>query len=287
MESHITHRFIEVNGVRLHLAEAGEPSQPLLLLLHGFPEFWYSWKNQIEFFAQQGFHVIAPDQRGYHLSDKPRGICQYNLDVLAKDIISILDHEQVAQAYLVGHDWGAGAAYWAALRYPQRFYKLAILQLPHLVAMQAYLKTNPEARKKASYLYFFQLPFLPEYMLGRNNYRRLRHALTKFSRKNTFSEADLAEYQAAWQQKRALTGMLNWYRASFRCPPKIPDDVSIHLPTLVLWGEKDFFFDKEVMEVSRQYLPQAEIIYFPEATHWIHHEYPDEVNQKLMSFLVK
>jgi epoxide hydrolase 4 len=285
MQNSISHRFIQVNGLRLHLAEAGDKGRPLLLLLHGFPEFWYSWRAQIDFFVQRGFYVIAPDQRGYNLSDKPRGICNYNLDILAKDIIGILDHEQVEKAYLVGHDWGAGAAYWAVLKYPHRFYKLAILQLPHLIAMQEYLKINSSARKKASYLYFFQLPFLPEYMLKRENYRRLRHALTKFSRKNTFTEPEIAQYLKAWQQPRAISGMLNWYRASFRCKPVLPKDVSIRVPTLVLWGEKDFFFGKDAMEFSRKYLPQAEIVYFPEATHWIHHEFPEEVNQRLGEFL--
>lgn len=281
----ISFRFIQVNGIQLHIAEAGPKDAPLLLLLHGFPEFWYSWKVQIDFFAQKGFRVIAPDQRGYNLSDKPRGVKNYNLDTLVQDILAILEQEKVEKAYLVGHDWGAGAAYWVALKHPQRFHKLGILQLPHLIAMEEYLKINDSARKKASYLYFFQWPFLPEYFLKRENYRRLRHALTRFSRKNTFQEADIQQYIQSWQQKRCLTGMLNWYRASFWAKPRIPADVSIQIPTLVLWGEKDFFFDKDVMEYSRKYLPQAQIIYFPEATHWIHHEFPNEVNEKLLEFL--
>ena len=207
--------YAEVNGIRLHYVEAGEG--PLVVLLHGFPESWYSWRHQIPALADAGYHVVAPDMRGYNLSDKPRNWRQYDADTLAQDIAGLIRHFGDERAYLVGHDWGAAVAYFTAMRHPELLEKLAILNSPHPERMLSGLRTLRQLRK-SWYMFFFQIPRLPEWLAARDNFSLGKRSLRADS-PDAFSDSDLERYAQAWSQPGALTGMVNYYRAALRRSP--------------------------------------------------------------------
>lgn len=236
----VEHQTIETNGIRLHLAEAGPKDGKAVLFLHGFPDFWYGWRKQILFFAEAGLHVLAPDQRGYNLSDKPAGRDAYRLDKLAADMVGLMDRLHYEKVYLVGHDWGAAVAWWMAEHYPDRLEKMAILNVPHGQVMRDAIRHQFSQFRKSWYVFFFQIPRLPEWSSRRNNYQLMARALTGSSRPGTFSADDLAEYRQAWSQPGTLTAMLNWYRAYVQAPPANPPGGNhtprIHVPT-TLSGE--------------------------------------------------
>jgi epoxide hydrolase 4 len=282
----ISFRYIQTNGIQLHIAEAGTKGNPVLILLHGFPEFWYAWIHQITFFANQGFHVIAPDQRGYNLSDKPKGVKSYGLDTLCEDIIGLLNHEKVQKCYLIGHDWGAMVAWLLGMKYPERFEKIGIINVPHPTVMKKNLRRNPKQRRKSRYMFFFQLPFLPEFILKKNNFLYLVKTIKKRTKKGAFTDEELDIYRQAWGQKGALTGMLNWYRGMFRAAPSRGKTNKISIPAHIFWGENDYVLGKELAEQSMKYLENGEISFF-QATHWIMHEIPNELNEALLAFLSK
>lgn len=280
----INFRYIQTNSIKLHIAEAGEKGNPTLILLHGFPEFWYAWIHQIEFFAAQGFHVIAPDQRGYNLSDKPKGVKNYGLDTLCEDIIGLLDAEKVEKCFLIGHDWGAMVTWMLGIKYPERFHKVGILNVPHPTVMKKNLKEDKAQRKKSAYMFFFQIPYLPEYILRKNNFLYLVKTLRKRTPKNAFSEEDLETYRKAWGQQGALTGMLNWYRGMFRAAPSRGKTNKISIPAHLFWGENDYVLGRNLAEQSLKYLENGGATFY-DATHWIMHEIPKQLNDDLLKFL--
>jgi pimeloyl-ACP methyl ester carboxylesterase len=206
--------MVEAAGVRLHVVEAGPASGSPVVFLHGFPEFHYGWRHQIDALAAAGCRVLAPDQRGYNLSDKPRGLAAYSLDALAADVVAALDALGCAKTFVVGHDWGGVVAWWLALTRPDRVAGLVAINAPHPVVMRRALRRDRAQRRRSRYILFFQLPWLPEWRLRRNDFAGLARALTATSRRGTFSPEDLARYREAWRQPGALTAMLNWYRAA-------------------------------------------------------------------------
>lgn len=278
-------RQISSNGISMHLAEAGNPEGELILFMHGFPEFWYGWKHQIPFFAEKGYHVVAPDQRGYNLTDKPTRISAYNLDHLAADMIGVIDESGREKATVIAHDWGGAVAWWMSLRYPERIRKLVILNVAHPIVMRKNIKNNKVQRRKSRYMFFFQLPWLPELSLKRNNFHRFEFMLNKTSNEGTFSRPDIEQYKQAWSQPGALTAMLNWYRAITRTKPAPLESIRVTVPTLLIWGKKDRFLGHEMAEPSIELCDQGELIFFEEATHWIHHEIPDKVNPVIEEFI--
>ena len=181
MPEELNHINLSTNGINIHAVEAGPSDGPLLILLHGFPEFWYGWRKQINHFAGSGYHVVVPDQRGYNLSDKPKGVSAYGLDDLSADVAGIIDHFGSEKAYLAGHDWGGVAAWWTAVKYPEKLEKLAILNVPHPVVMRKHIKTSKAQRKKSWYVFFFQIPRLPENRMQKNNWEIGRRALQGLS----------------------------------------------------------------------------------------------------------
>ena len=204
------------NGdVGLHAVAAGPEDGPLVVLLHGFPEFWYSWHRQIEPLSAAGFRVIVPDQRGYNLSSKPVGVSSYAMPELVSDVIAIADQLGQRKIFLAGHDWGAAVAWSTALLHPQRVAKLVVLNVPHPSVMRKFLSTRPRQFRRSWYMFFFQLPWLPEALFSAFNFRAGSRSLLRSSRPGTFTAEDLAQYRAAWSQPGAITGMINWYRASF------------------------------------------------------------------------
>jgi pimeloyl-ACP methyl ester carboxylesterase len=272
------------NGrIELHAIAAGPPDGPLVVLLHGFPEFWYSWHKQIGPLVAAGFRVIVPDQRGYNKSSKPRGAASYSLSGLTSDVLAIADQLGQDRVFLAGHDWGAAVAWGAALLHPRRVAKLVILNVPHPSVMRRYLKTNHRQLRRSWYMFFFQLPWLPEAAFSAFDFRLGVRALRRSSRPDTFSAEDLAQYRAAWSEPGAPTGMINWYRAAFRYPSKFPDS-TVHVPTRILWGERDAFLLSDMAHDSLRYCDNAELYTFPKASHWLQHEEPARVSELLIDF---
>ncbi len=272
-------------GVTLHVARAGPEDGPLVILLHGFPEFWYGWRRQIGPLASAGFRVLAPDQRGYNLSEKPKGIDHYTLDALADDIVGLIEASGRSKASIIGHDWGGIVAWWLALRHPDRVERLAVLNAPHPEYLTRNLWTRPAQLLRSWYVVAFQFPWLPEKGLSRFGGRPLADSLRKTSRPGTFSDDELARYRASWRQPGALTSMINWYRAALRARPTTMPDPRLRLPVLILWGEKDAFLLGSAARAALARCDQGRLESFDEATHWVHLEEPDRVNRLLIAFL--
>jgi len=272
------------NGeVGLQAVVAGPQHGPVVVLLHGFPEFCYGWRRQIEPLAFAGFRVIVPDQRGYNLSSKPSGVAAYALTELVSDVIAIADQLGREKIFLAGHDWGAVVAWGTALLHPRRLAKLAVLNVPHPSVMRKFLSTRPRQLLRSWYMFFFQLPWLPEALFSAFNFRIGSQALLRSSRPGTFSAEDLAQYHVAWSQPGALTGMINWYRALFRDRVKFSDKI-VRVPTRILWGERDAFLLAEMAHESVRYCTNAELFTFANATHWLQHEEPARVSELLIDF---
>jgi len=272
------------NGeIQLHAVAAGPANGPLVILLHGFPEFWYSWHRQIEPLANAGFRVIVPDQRGYHLSSKPQDVASYTLPQLTSDVIAIADQVGVERFYLAGHDWGAAVAWSVAIQHPQRVAKLAILNVPHPSVMLRYLRKNFRQLRRSWYMLLLQLPWLPEKVFSSFDFAFGVRALVSSSQPGTFSREALALYREAWSQPGALTGSMNWYRAAFRHRSPFPDPM-VRVPTKIIWGERDAFLLFEMARASLKYCTNADLVSFPDATHWVHHEEPARVAELLIEF---
>lgn len=279
------HRTIATNGIRLHAVEAGPESGALLLLLHGFPEFWYGWRRQIGPLAAAGFRVLAPDLRGYNLSDKPKGVSAYALDLLARDVVGLIDDAGCGKAYVAGHDWGGAVGWWLGIHHPERIEKLALLNIPHPYIMLRTLKKDSEQRKKSTYMAFFQLPWLPERVLRAKSWAAMIKTLRKTSLPGTFTDADLEVYRESWSQPGALTAMLNWYRAAPRKgATRLTRDSRVTVPTLLLWGAKDRALRREMAQPSIDLCDDGRLVFLEDATHWVQHEEPDAVNAMLVDF---
>ncbi len=286
MDNLYKHAYETVNGVTLHLVQAGPEDGPLLIFLHGFPEYWRGWHKQIDFFAAAGFRVWVPDQRGYNLSSKPRSIQDYNLDALAKDVVGLIDTAVTEQAYLVGHDWGGAVAWWTAVAYPERLKKICIMNVAHHSVMRRNVQKEWVQRLKSWYMVYFQLAKLPELTLKAGNFNALARQMRQSSRPGTFSAEELDLYRHAWAQPGALTAMLNWYRALFQTTPHAATTNLVQMPTLIIWGKQDKFMQAKMAQQSIEYCVNGRLIYLDNATHWIMHEEADKVNNYLLDFLL-
>ncbi len=248
----LANNYYQVNGVRLHVVESGPEEGPVFLLLHGFPEFWYGWRKQIPYFAALGYRVVVPDQRGYNLSSKPPAIRSYAVEELMRDVIELIKQLGADKVYLAGHDWGAIVAWNLAIFYPQYLHRVIILNVPHPAVMVQTLRKRVDQLRRSWYIFFIQLPWLPEKFVSRANFRFLTRMFRKTSLPGTFSEADLQQYQTAWSQPGSFTAMLNWYRAVRygRQPNARTSKAPIALPILIIWGAKDAFLHSEMAQKS-------------------------------------
>ncbi|WKZ47154.1 MAG: alpha/beta hydrolase [Anaerolineales bacterium] len=282
----LEHSYINTNGVRLHIVQAGPKSGIPVILLHGFPEFWYGWRKQIPALVDAGCRVIVPDQRGYNLSDKPKDKKDYGVVTLVDDVLGLIKALDYEKVNLVGHDWGGGIAWLLAMTHPEKLHKLAILNSPHPAVYLKSLKRDPGQIRRSWYWLFFQLPRLAEKILSANDFRELIRALRNSAKKNTFTDEEIAKYKEAWSQPGALTSMLNWYCAAFQFPPKMPGDMRVTVRTLMMWGMKDVALTHRLARPSMDYCDDRNLILFPESTHWVHLDAADEVNHYLIDFLL-
>lgn len=279
-------KFITTNKIKLHTVFAGPQSGVPVLLLHGFPEHWRCWIHQIPALVEEGFRVIAPDQRGYNLSDKPQGIKNYRLEELVNDVVGLIDALDYEKVNLVGHDWGAIVAWMLAYRYPERLQRLSILNVPHPVVMRRFLQRDFEQMRRSWYAFFFQLPWLPERLMRADDWRGAVRALRGSGKIHTFTNDEIEKYKEAWSQPGAMTAMINWYRAAARYPWQIPDEMHIRVPTLLMWGMQDVALTHRMARPSIDHCEDGNLILFPDSTHWVQHEAAEEVNHYLIDFLL-
>jgi pimeloyl-ACP methyl ester carboxylesterase len=277
-------RFATVDGVRLHYVEAGEG--PLVVLLHGFPEFWWSWRRQIPHLVEAGFRVVAVDQRGYAQSDRPPGWRDYRIERLAADVAGLIAALGEERAHVVGHDWGAAVAWMVATLHPERVDRLAILNVPHPARMEKALRTSPRQLLHSWYMFFFQIPWLPERLM-RLGGRRMLEKTYQDARPGAFTAEDFGRYEEALLGPGGLKGPIDWYRAALRRLPTSTRKLyrPIAAPTLVIWGEQDRFLGAELADPDPALVPDVRVVRLPDASHWVQHDEPDEVNRLLASFL--
>jgi pimeloyl-ACP methyl ester carboxylesterase len=287
----LQHKFADVNNIRIHYVTAGKGK--LIMFLHGFPEFWYAWKNQLAEFGRD-CQAIAPDMRGYNLSSKPAEVEQYRMKYLIEDIRAFAEYLGGKKFFLVAHDWGAGVAWPFAIRYPDYLEKLIIINGPHPVIFTRELRNNPEQQKASQYVLIHRRLDAEE-ILSRDNYGALASSLLQDGLKNGYlTEEDRKAYIEAWSQPGALTGGLNYYRAAQLGPfTGGGDDVlaadpalfTIRVPTLVIWGEQDKFLLTGNLEGLEKYVPDLTIKRIPDGSHWVIHEKPALVNSYIREFM--
>jgi len=273
-------RYVETNGVDLHLVDAGPESGDLVVLLHGFPEFWYGWHEAIRPLTNAGYRVVVPDQRGYNRSAKPEGVESYRMAELSADLVGLLDAYGRDSAAVVGHDWGGAVGWWTALHEPDRVSEFVAVNSPHPTAFQRTLAQSWRQRLKSWYIAAFQIPGLPERLARLGNWRLPVRSMKRSSRPGTFSAADFERYRAAWSRPGAFAAMLNWYRAAVRHPPE-PDATHVRAPTLLIWGGRDEFLDRSLAHESAEYCRDGRLLTVDEATHWVHREEPIRIAEKI------
>ncbi|NNM70802.1 alpha/beta fold hydrolase [Enterovirga aerilata] len=275
-------RLHRVDGISLHVLEAGPEDGPLVILLHGFPEFSHGWRHQVGRLAEAGFRVVVPDQRGYGRSDKPEGIGAYRIPHLAADVLGLAGAYGRERFHLAGHDWGGIVAFWLAGRHPERIDRLVIVNAPHPDAVRPFIRRHPAQLLRSSYVALFQLPGLPERLLAARDFLPLRRALAGTSRPGAFAERDLELYREAWARPGALAAMLNWYRALVQ--RRLPPAGRIRVPTRILWGRRDVALAPGLAEASLAMCDEGRIVWFDDATHWVLHEEPQAIAAEMVSF---
>jgi pimeloyl-ACP methyl ester carboxylesterase len=274
--------YADLGEVQLHYVEAGEG--PLIVLLHGFPEFWYGWRSQIEPLAAAGFRVVAPDMRGYNLSSRPEGVESYSIDKLAADIRALILERGAQAAMLVGHDWGGSVAWATAMNHPEVVERLAILNAAHPRKLSQGLH-HPGQLRRSWYFFFFDLPDVPEAVVHANEWHFFRHFLRDAS--PPYTPEEMERYIEAWSQPGAAAGMINYYRSSVRTPPKQAEAAlrPIEAPTLVIWGQDDRYLNQDLAEPERDDVPNLDRVErLTDASHWVHHDQAEGVTRLLSGF---
>ena len=278
----LIHKTALINDLNFHYVEAGEG--PLVVLIHGFPEFWYSWRHQIPALVEAGYRVIAPDMRGYNLTDSPARTSNYTVDLLASDVVALIQHAGEQRAHVVGHDWGAAIAWQLAMRYPQHLNQLAILNGPHpKVFGKGFWR--PSQLIRSWYMFFFQIPFVPELYTSKRYPKFMRKISTKhYVSKGKLSTEEIDVYSKVFDNRKSLRGPINYYRAAFRHPLAArTSNHIINAKTLVIWGRKDRHLGIRLAEPSIEHVPDCRVEYL-DASHWVQQDASSEVNSLLIDF---
>jgi pimeloyl-ACP methyl ester carboxylesterase len=282
LEGSWQHAYITTNGVKLHYVTQGEGD--LMLMLHGFPEFWYSWRHQIPEFAKD-YKVVALDLRGYNDSDKPADKSAYVMDEFILDVEGVIKGLGYDKCILVGHDWGGAIAWNFAYAHPEMVERLIILNLPHPAKFAEGIR-NPQQLLRSSYMFFFQIPWLPEFLIQSSDYQPIETAIKGMAvNKSAFSKEDLEAYKDAAAKRGAMTATLNYYRNIFQQRMTSQDWSVLEVPTLMIWGEKDTALGKELTYGTEAYVRDFQIKYIPDCSHWVQQEKPELVNQYMREFL--
>jgi len=261
--------YRDVNDVRLHVVVAGDPDAPLVVLLHGHPDFWYGWRDQIRSLVEAGFRVVVPDQRGCNLSEAPDGIDPYRQSELVADVRELIRSEDRNSAHVVGHDFGGFVAWNTALRHPSMVDRLSIFNVPHPTVYGETLRSSLEQIVRSWYVWFYQVPALPEWLLRRNDMDNMVDSLEITSNEGTFDDETIERYRAAWKHT-GIEPRINWYRG-FRRSNRPPEE-TVTQPTLICWGEDDIALRPTMAERSVDYCDEGRLRLFAGASHWVHHE---------------
>jgi pimeloyl-ACP methyl ester carboxylesterase len=285
------HKFVELKGrgpqgrgLRLHCVEVG--SGPLVVLLHGFPEFWYSWRHQLPALAAAGFRAVAVDMRGYNTSDKPPLVSDYALPELSADVDALIAALGESKAFVVAHDWGGVVAWDFAMNYPERLRGLAVMNLPHPQQMAKGLRTLKQL-KRSWYVFAFQIPVLPERSIAANDYAVLRRSIAGGVRRERRQPEDVEPYVEAMKNPGALTAALNYYRAAVRGARDRRPWRKIEVPVLVVWGDQDHYLGVELSRPDPKWVPDVRVEIIHGATHFVQVDAPDEVNARLLAYLTE
>ena len=282
----ITIRTVTANGLTFEVAEAGTGDH-LALCLHGFPELHFSWRQQMPLLAAMGYRVWAPNQRGYGASSRPAGVAAYAMDQLLADAAALFDASGARRLTLIAHDWGGAVAWHFAIARVRPLERLVVMNLPHPLCFAEALRHAPQ-RRRSWYIAFFQLPWLPEWFLGRNGAAAIRQAFRGMAiDKARFPDAVLDVYAAAAQRPGALTAMVNWYRAALRhrAAMAVPNSGRVDVPTLVIWGEADTALGLETLDGTERYVPDLTLRRLTGVSHWVQQEAPEAVNAILNEWL--
>jgi pimeloyl-ACP methyl ester carboxylesterase len=281
----IRHERIHADGIELHVAMAG--AGPTVILLHGFPENWTSWRRQFRPLVDAGFSVWAPDLRGYNLSDRPHERDAYRLSHLIADVASLVAATGHGRAHIAGHDWGGIIAWTFAGRHPELTDKLVILNAPH-VGIYLDKVRRPPQMFRSWYVLLFLVPGVAEWALSVRRYRALRYMFARLPwRPDAYADADIQQYVAAMSSPGALTAALNYYRANARPGgAATARDVRIEAETLVIWGDRDPALGTELLDGLEAIAPRVRVHHIPQAGHWIQNEAPGEVNRMIVGFLI-
>jgi len=281
------------NGITLHYAACGEG--PLILFVHGFPEFWYEWKDQLAEFGRD-HRAVAPDLRGYNLSSKPAEVSAYKAKHLVEDLRLLIDHLGAQRCVLVAHDWGGAIAWNFAAAHPERLERLVIINAPHPVIFSRELRENPAQQAASAYMNLFRSEKAERVLSEHDHERLVRMTLEAWAANGGAATAeDTRAYQGAWSQPGALTGGLNWYRASPLHPPEaggadLPPQLDaglfrVSVPTLVIWGERDEALLTSNLDGLETLVDDLRVVRIPDGSHWVVHERPTKVNGLIREFL--
>lgn len=283
--SGITMQWVEANGQKFEVASAGE-GKKLALCLHGFPELHYSWRHQIPLLIEMGYKVWAPNLRGYGGSSRPDGIESYRLNTLVEDVAALIDASGAEEVTLIAHDWGAIIAWHFAIKKIRPLTRLVIMNVPHPKCAQREMRHWYQL-KKSWYIFFFQLPWLPEKMLGRNRAQPVKEAFSKMAvDKSRFPDSELQVYADAASRPGALRSMINYYRALLRTKDvREIGDGRVDVPTLMIWGEEDAAIDIRCTDGTEEWVQNLELHRLPGVSHWVQQEAPEKVNAILREWL--
>lgn len=298
------HETARVNGVDIHyvtvepdLDAVDHPTgdAPLVVLLHGFPEFWYAWRHQLEPLAAAGYRVVAPDLRGYNRSSQPDGVDSYAPEQLVGDVRGLIEHLGYARAAVVGHDWGGAVAWETAIREPELLSQLVVMNAPHPESYQQTLLRSPEQLVKSWYVFFFQVPWLPERLLEADDYRAVDEMLTETAAPGAFTEEEVQRYKRALARSGDLSGPVNYYRSIVRenagrqlrslLPNAVTREATVDVPTLVVWGEQDQALSTDLLDGLEEWVPDLRVERLPEASHWVQADQPERATELLLEFL--
>ena len=286
----IRHEEVRANGLRFHVAACGE-GERLALCLHGFPESWFSWRFQLPLLARLGFRAWAPDLRGYGATDRPGRMQDYAIERLLEDVAGLIDASGARRTVLLAHDWGAVVAWYFALRKLRPLDGLVILNVPHPACAERELR-RPAQLRRSWYMFFFQLPWLPELLLGLGGARAVGEAFRRSAvDKSRFPDAVIRVYQEAAARPGALSAMLNYYRALVRGGgarrQRALGYPRIDTPTLMIWGEDDVALTKATTFGTEAYVRDLTLRYLPGVSHWVQQEAPERVNAMLEGWIAE
>jgi pimeloyl-ACP methyl ester carboxylesterase len=285
----ITTRTVEANGFKFAVDEAGKGDH-LALCLHGFPESRFSWRYQLPFLAELGYRAWAPDLRGYGETEpKPQAVSAYLIDRLMEDVAALIDASGARTVTLIGHDWGAGLAWTFAANAVRPLERLVIMNVPHPAVMSAHLRRSWAQLRRSWYMFFFQIPGVPEWVTTANDARAVRRAFHDMALdKANFGPEVLDRYARDAQRPGAMRGMINWYRAALRLQGKLAGPwPRIETPTLVVWGEEDAALGLELLDGTEAHVRDLTVRRLPGVSHWVQQEAPGAVNAILREWLVE